>query len=229
MASAADIRDFLKARAVDPYADDAGVAAMTAAIAARGHRILQIHRLAADDRDHVARLLDMFDPPGGALVVDAGCGIGEVARLMREMRPDLSFALVNRSAAQLSLAPNDMVRIAADLHDIPLGDASAGAVIYCYSLGHALLDRAFAEAARLLRAGGLLFIYDITAHDAPHMIEEMGYKPHSQASIWKAAIAAGFRLTLMAQHLATSVAAFVELVGQETYDRSFRGSRPVAW
>jgi SAM-dependent methyltransferase len=124
-----------------------------------GIKVLQGSRLAPTDDAHVSRLLAYMDPPLGAVLLDAGCGFGEVARLMRCERPDLDFILLNENALQLSHAPS-MRRVQADMHALPLADASVDGVMFCYSLCHTDISVALTEAARVTRPGGFLFVYD---------------------------------------------------------------------
>lgn len=60
------------------------VDAATRLALAEGMRVLQTHRYAQDDNEHVSILSQVFALPAG-VVVDAGCGLGEVARLMCEI------------------------------------------------------------------------------------------------------------------------------------------------
>lgn len=181
-------RDYARALAVAPYADDAEVGRMTKAIVDRGYPILQAHKLAATDRDHVAALLDHFDPPHDAEVLDAGCGVGAVAAIMADLRPDLRFTLLNISGAQLEMAPAGMAKVRGDFHDLPFADGSFDAVMFNFALGHGLLDDCIAEAARVLRSGGVLFVYDIATHDHDFLIERTGYRPHTADEVIEAAM-----------------------------------------
>lgn len=139
------------------------VNAATADIMARGHRVLQTHMYGSDELSHVAHLLEIMAPPEGAMVFDAGCGIGEVSRLMSEMRPDLNFILANVSEFQLTLCPKgeQYGLLLCDLHDIRLDSNSVDAAMYSSTLCQ--LDHAVAldEAYRILKPGGVLFINDM--------------------------------------------------------------------
>jgi SAM-dependent methyltransferase len=128
----------------------------------RGERILQGVRFADTDEGHVAKLLEFMDPPIGARIADMGCGFGEVARLMRAQRPDLSFVMVNDNEFQLSHAPNrlGMQPVLADMMHTGLPDESFDVVMFLYSLCHVDLDAALAEARRLVRPGAVLFVFD---------------------------------------------------------------------
>ena len=140
----------------------AAIEAATPVVMAAGVRQFQAFLTGADDAAHAARLLELMAPPVGAVVVDAGCGIGETARLMHQRRPDLRFVLVNLSAAQLDLCPTDMERVQADFCAMPLPDACADVVLYSYSASQCDDWRAMlGEARRVLRPGGLVFIHDL--------------------------------------------------------------------
>ena len=75
-------------------------------------KVLQIHRFADGEFDHLKRLERWAELPFGARVADLGCGVGEVARIFKQLRPDLSFCLVNISEAQLLYADPTMQRYA---------------------------------------------------------------------------------------------------------------------
>ncbi|MDP3740364.1 MAG: class I SAM-dependent methyltransferase [Hyphomonadaceae bacterium] len=221
-------RDFARALEVAPYADDSMVGALTSSAVARGYSILQAHKLGPTDRLHAKVLLRYFDPPFFGRVLDAGCGVGAVAEHMSALRPDLKFVLLNVSAAQLALAPEGLEKIHADFHDIPAEDGEFDAAMFCYSLGHGLLDRCMAEAARVLRPGGALFIYDIAADDQARVIEALGYKPHHPAHVLDAAGRHGF-IGSVIENLSSDVSGVIALCGREAYDAGFSGTRPVIY
>jgi ubiquinone/menaquinone biosynthesis C-methylase UbiE len=194
--------DYKRALEIAPYADDEDVGRRTAEIVGSGHGILQIHRLATDDETHVHELLAYFDPPPGARVLDAGCGVGRVAELMARERPDLEFVLLNISRAQLDMCPADFERVCGSFEDVPLPGGSVDAVMFLYSLGHGRLSLCLGEAARLLRSGGVLFVYDLTTGDSRTLIETLGYKAHARGDVESLADAAEFDLSFMADRYA---------------------------
>ena len=166
------------------YDDDAKVGDLTRPVVNAGYRVLQIHKLGETDREHVAALLEHFDPPRGAHILDAGCGIGEVAKLMAEARPDLDFTLLNISPAQLAMCPKAMEKKEGRLEEMPFGDACFDAVMINYALGHADLEPTLSEAARVLRRNGVLFIYDMTADpDQDCLVASMQYQLHSSDEV----------------------------------------------
>lgn len=180
------------------YQDQGALQVATDACVAAGMRVLQLYQ-AGTEVEHVRGLLKMMAPAEGATIVDVGCGIGEVARLMLEDRPDLGFLLLNLSAHQLEMCPEDLTRVHADMHDMPLVDACADVVMVNYTLGYADLARFMAEATRVLRPGGIVFIYDLLRADddpgtAVLMLEKFGYSVHGHDRLMRAAGAAGLQL-----------------------------------
>lgn len=139
------------------------VEASTIAGLENGHRVFHTHRFAEDDEKHVAFLLEEMDPPEGAIVLDAGCGIGEVSRLISEMRPDLSFVLVNVSPFQMSICPvgEQFLPVLEDCHDLDIADENVDVVMFSSALCQMDTAVVLAEAARVLRASGVLFINDM--------------------------------------------------------------------
>lgn len=137
--------------------------AVSPAAHAAGFHVLQGHRFAPTDAGHVAVLLGFMAPAHGDVILDAGSGFGEVARLMREARPDLSFILLNRCSAQMRHAPGgDGFRsVISDMHALPLAGVSVDGVMFTWALCHSDHPVALAEAARVVKPGGWLFLYEL--------------------------------------------------------------------
>lgn len=141
------------------YADDVMVGEVTNYLVGSGVRIFQIFQHGTE-REHASFLLDKLGL-GSGVVLDVGCGVGEVPRLMKEARPGLEFVLLNISQSQLELCP-PFRKIHASVEDIPLPDCSVDAVMACYVLGHADKDKSLSEMRRVLKPGGVLLVVDIT-------------------------------------------------------------------
>jgi len=144
--------------------DLAQLEAATTLALADGHRLFQTHRLSADDAEQVGILLEWMAPPPGALVLDAGCGIGEVSRLMAAWRPDLSFLLANLSPLQLAHCPagERFAPLHADCHALPLDGNCVDVVMFHSALTQMDAPAALAEAARVVRPGGIVFLAEMT-------------------------------------------------------------------
>ena len=203
----------------------------SAACLALGIRILQGHRLAPTDEEHVSELLYRLKPPPQAKILDIGCGFGEVARLMARERPDLQFILLNENAGQLAHAPTKFARLRADLHDLPLADASVDVAMFLYVLCHSDLDRALAEAARVTRPGGELFIYDYARNAGNNTL--MRKRLYARAPRWHqwvdAMHGAGWQVYDFTAP-AGSDAVFRQAYGNDAeYDRIFSELVPMIW
>jgi SAM-dependent methyltransferase len=89
------------------------------------------------------------------VVVDLGCGPGEIARIFvshgaRAVGVDPTFEM-------LAAAPFAFSRVAGDAVCAPLRDGCADAVVSTFALQHMPYPgRAFSEAARMLKPGGVL-------------------------------------------------------------------------
>jgi ubiquinone/menaquinone biosynthesis C-methylase UbiE len=124
-------------------------------------RILQGVRFGATDDMHIEVLLQAMSPGFGEHWLDIGCGFGEVPRLMKAKRPDLQFTLVNNNALQLDLAPGEFAKCLADMHRLKFDDESFDGAMFLFSLCHtAEKAGVLAEAARVVRPGGSLFVFD---------------------------------------------------------------------
>ena len=175
-------------------------AATSVAIAAGAH-VLQTHFYGDSDIEHVEHLLNWFDPPHGSTVIDAGSGLGEVSRLMAEMRPDLAFLLINLSPLQLSLGPENgerFRRLQADCQDLraSVPDGFAHAIMFSSALCQMDAERALSEAHRVLVTDGVILINDMARTDdrVQEMEDVLAARVVSEADLVASVEAAGFSI-----------------------------------
>ena len=207
--------------------DQAQLSAASKMCLDRGVRVLQGFRFADTDEAHVSCLLAYMAPPAGAVVADIGCGFGEVARLMQAERPDLDFILINDNEWQLSRCPARFPRVLADMHALPIADASVDVAMFCYALCHADAEAALAEAARVTRPGGELFVFDYARVRGSN--ELMEARLFARAFPELPLAATGWDLTAM-EWPQGSDALFRDLYGDdEEYDAIFADLVPTVW
>tara|TARA_R110002096_G_scaffold98323_2_gene218854 strand:- start:39 stop:707 length:669 start_codon:yes stop_codon:yes gene_type:complete len=141
-----------------------------------GADILEIYQLDESGAKHCKILLDILNPKKGAVIADMGSGIGAVAREMGAIRTDLSFKLVNNNKYQneITKAGDKSEKIYASFHKTGIDDDSIDCVMFNYSIGYANLDKAFKEAARILKNGGALLIWDLEGK-SQEMLDYLGY------------------------------------------------------
>ena len=179
-----------------PPFDLSAVDAASAQVLAEGHRILQTHRFGVSDRDQVDVLLDILDPPASAIVLDAGCGVGEVSRIMSDARPDLSFILMNVSMYQLAQCPvgDQFFHALDDCHKTLIRAGYCDAVMFSSALCQMDIAVALAEAHRMLKPGGILLINDMvrTAGSPEAMEQAIAARVLAQDDLLALVTAAGF-------------------------------------
>jgi ubiquinone/menaquinone biosynthesis C-methylase UbiE len=157
--------------------------------------ILQAFRFADTDCEHINRLLYWADFPSNSNVVDLGSGSGFVAAHMCEIRPDLSFCLVDNSQVQLDLADLRFRKHCSDICSVPELDNSFNALICSYAIGYVDTDCFFREVARLVQPGGIIFIVDMipVSHDLEHQFL-FGYTVRSRSVLENSAKAVGLTM-----------------------------------
>ena len=191
----------------------------------QGHKVFQAHRFANDECSHVSRLARWAEFPANAKVIDLGCGTGEVAKIMKSLRPDLDFCLVNISQFQLDYCPS-FTRHCCDFCDVPEASNSFDAAMFCFSIGHSDASAAMQEAARLLKVGGVLFIYDMVRESGDNGIMELvSYQVNRRAAMQCAAV--GFRLDFYMEP--QDDGNYGRAVLGDDFETVFGGTRPAIW
>ena len=110
---------------------------------------------------HVSAVLDHLGDMNGKRVVDAGCGKGRFARLVKERNPRATVIAVDIAEAMLRHVPAGIERCAGSLTRIPVATGSCHGIYATESLEHAIdIDGAVAEMCRVLDPGGRLVIID---------------------------------------------------------------------
>jgi SAM-dependent methyltransferase len=142
-------------------------------------------------------VLDELLPAGAPVVVDVGCGDGSLVRHLarrgaRAVGVEIGEEPLRRAREHPPVASERYEQGVAQA--LPLDDASADAVVFSNSLHHVpgdALDAALAEAARVLRPGGLLYVQEPVAEGTYFELlrpidDETGVRAAAHAAIGRA-------------------------------------------
>jgi malonyl-CoA O-methyltransferase len=113
---------------------------------------------------HVQLILEYFGDLAGRRVLDAGCGKGRFARILKERYPAAELCGLDISEAMLRFVPREIRAVGGTLTELPFPGGCFDAVYATESLEHAVeIDTAVSELCRVLKPGGRLVIIDKNA------------------------------------------------------------------
>jgi SAM-dependent methyltransferase len=113
---------------------------------------------------HVQLLLDFLGELSGRRVLDAGCGKGRFARILKERCPAADVWGLDISEEMLRYVPEGIHTRQGMLTDLPFEDGWFDAVYAVESLEHAVeIEAAVGELCRVTRPEGRVFIIDKSA------------------------------------------------------------------
>jgi SAM-dependent methyltransferase len=133
----------------------------------RGDRVLQTHWYADTDEGQADYLLATLKvdlkPTLNSIILDNGCGIGEISRILGQKHSNLNFLMTNISEYQLSFCPvgDQYLTIYCDSHELKLPSDCVDAVMLSSTLCQLDAEIALDECYRVLVDGGILLINDM--------------------------------------------------------------------
>jgi predicted TPR repeat methyltransferase len=111
-------------------------------------------------------MLERLAEPAGKDVVDVGCGGGALVRALSGLGARVVGVEISEEQLAPAIAGDDGARaryVVGRAQHLPLGDATADLVVFMRSLHHvpvADMDRALAEARRVVRPGGIAYVVE---------------------------------------------------------------------
>jgi len=113
---------------------------------------------------HVQLILRTFGDLAGKRVLDAGCGKGRFARILKERHPASTILALDLAEAMLKFVPAGIETCAGSLVALPFAAESFDAAYATESLEHAVdIEQAVAELCRVVKPGGRIVIIDKNA------------------------------------------------------------------
>lgn len=113
---------------------------------------------------HVRLILEYFGDLAGRRVLDAGCGKGRFARVLKERHPAAEVCGLDISEAMLRHVPEGVRPVAGSLTELPFSAAAFDAAYATESLEHAVdIEGAVGELCRVVKPGGQIVIIDKNA------------------------------------------------------------------
>lgn len=110
---------------------------------------------------HVRLILEALGDLEGKRVLDAGCGKGRFARILKERYPSAEVWGLDLSERMLARVPTAIARCAGTLTALPFASQAFDGAFAVESLEHAVaVDAAVAELCRVVKPGGAIVVID---------------------------------------------------------------------
>lgn len=132
-----------------------------------GIKLFQHNLFGETELEHVHVYCGICAPNG--LILDLGCGIGEMGHLISQLIPNTHTINVTNSVVQCEyMTKIQRTNVLVDYHNTNLPSAIADTVMFNESFGYGDIESLLKEASRLLKNKGQLIIKDFS-HSKPFL------------------------------------------------------------
>ena len=130
---------------------------------ASGANMFIATRLAPTEEEHCFVYYNFMRPVAGSTIVDMGSGVGECGAMMQRIDPSLRVInIVNDPHLISKMKALGRFCMEESFEHTTLPNGVADVVMFNESIGYSSLSKAFMEASRIVKAGGLMTIKDFT-------------------------------------------------------------------
>ncbi|MBW8002727.1 MAG: methyltransferase domain-containing protein [Planctomycetes bacterium] len=131
-------------------------------IASHFNQTVNIYQNEISESDpRVEGVLNYLGDLNGKRVLDAGCGKGRYAAVIKQRYPQADVTALDISEEMLRYVPDGINKVQGGILDMPFGDGQFDAVICIEALEHVVnIENGVKELSRVLAGGGKLMIID---------------------------------------------------------------------
>ena len=161
-----------------------------------GLNVFNIFQVDPREDAHCEVLIQTLEIPSGSFVLDVGSGVGFFAKKLLDSDTTLKVACLNSNAYQLSQTPKGCDQMLADMHSIPVEEGQYDVLVCSYTIGFSDIEAFLKEAARVLKVGGVMWVYDMEGA-SPIVKKLLHYKTLPKEEFVDLAETAGFDVHTM--------------------------------
>ena len=122
--------------------------------------VFQFYLFSDNEYEHIKTLYDMINPRNNSIILDMGCGTGEIGHVFKKINPTINYIGITNSEMQYKISANKIKTFYGDYHNIPLRDSSVDIIVFFEAFGHGDAISLLKEVKRVLKKGGLVFFKD---------------------------------------------------------------------
>jgi len=136
-----------------------------------GYKVFQSGLHSNDFDKHLEILHARHWQQGSKKVLDAGCGVGAVAKFFASQHPEAEFTCLNISTEQIKegekTKPDNVTFVEGSYDQMPFDDDTFDFIYFYQSIGYRPLVQTLKEVKRVLKPGGKVLISDMCSLEDP--------------------------------------------------------------